>query len=87
MCIVKKVIRSSQLNLRFYIRDGWSLKELLEIAPEGKPDCRFPKDPEPYFVYENGGAVNPDKIMERCSSLSRAYDSNEMDKEFIVSHL
>ena len=81
----KKIIQSSALALRFYEKNGWTIKELLEIAPKGGPVMPHPKDSEPYFVYRSGENVDTKILIEHCSKLIRRFDDYpyESDEAFM----
>lgn len=89
MSFTKKVIRSSSLALRFYAKDGWTVEELLEIAPDGFPYMAHPGDQEPYFIFTNDSKVKAELVYERCSELIRAYNDKptQSDLDFIREYL
>jgi hypothetical protein len=86
---IKRIIRSSNLSLRFYVMDGWTKEELDEMAPRGNAAMPFPKDHDPYFIFRSGHFVDVGRILERCSKLIRAFDDypTESDRQFMVKHL
>jgi hypothetical protein len=89
---MKKVILSSNLLLRFYAEDGWSIEELNSFCTPGEAGgavCPHPKDSNPYFIYEACSPVDVDKLLERCSKLVRAFNDYpaQTDREFMERHI
>lgn len=93
------VIRSSNLCLRFYRRDGWS-KELMEvlIKPQFRSkvtiaDSQDKGDDETcsYFVITAFGkdVVDMDLLLKLKTELIRAFDDypDQSDEDFMRSHL
>ena len=82
---MKKVIRSSNLALRFYISDGWTKKELDKLCSKGEVKCFFPADLDTYFTLTQGSRFNTTLLLDSCSTLVRTFNDypSESDREFI----
>lgn len=90
---MKKVIRSSNLCLRFYIKDGWTKEELEECLINGSVEksAYFDKD-EPHFrylVYSINSKVDIPKLISKMERLDRAFDDypNQSDEDFMRNHI
>ena len=71
---MKKVIRSSNLSLRFYLSDGWVKEELDSYCARGEVNCSHPNDEDPYLTLTIGSRFNCEKLIQSCSSVIRAYN-------------
>jgi hypothetical protein len=82
---MKKVIRSSNLALRFYISDGWTKEELDKLCSKGEVRSRFPTDMYPYLSLTQGSRFDTTLLLDSCSALVRAFDDypSESDREFV----
>ena len=88
--MIRKVIQSSNLCLRFYAADGWTKEELDALCVIGEVYCAHPDDDHPYFTLDHrkGSMFDVDKLMESMSELVRAFDDypNQSDRQFIEYH-
>ena len=79
----KKKVHSSNLNLRFYESEGWSI-ELLYKYITNPTTTIYTSPDEPsirYYVYE-GTSVNIDELYENeVSSVHRQYDDYPYDTD------
>jgi hypothetical protein len=71
---MKKVIRSSNLALRFYLTDGWTKDELDECCVTGEVKCFFPDDPSPYFSLTVGSFFDCFMLLDKASRVDRLFD-------------
>lgn len=85
----RKVIRSSNLALRFYIQDGWTEEELNNMCTQGCVFLRGFKESHDssYYMLHFGkdSKFDLDKLDDKCLKLIRAFDDNphESDKEYM----
>ena len=82
---MKKVIRSSNLALRFYSSDGWTKEELDKFCLKGEVQCLFPDDQDPYYSTLLGTVLDTTLLLDSCSTLVRRFNDypSESDKEFV----
>jgi hypothetical protein len=85
---MKKIIRSSNLSLRFYYSDGWTKEELDLLCEKGQVYCSFPEDKNPYMTLYPGSLFNCEKLLAACSKVHRMFDDkpNQTDLEFLKEH-
>jgi len=83
---MKKAIKSSNLALRFYIRDGWSKEELDKCFTKGGVVNAHPQDTDPYYVPDVGSHFDTKELIKRMSTLHRRFDDHpaDTDAEFMV---
>jgi hypothetical protein len=74
---MKKIVRSSNLALRFYQNDGWTKEVLEKYLIKGSfldSKERF-GDTNPYFVLNVGSQLDMKRLYEeQVSSVQRAFD-------------
>lgn len=84
-----KVIRTSNLALRFYVRDGWTKEELDAVCTVGSVHCAHPNDEFPYFTLNYGEHSRFDckKLLALADGVERRYDDRpgDTDLEFLES--
>lgn len=61
---MKKPISQSNLLLRFYIRDGWTLDELKAVAIKGEPKLHPRSEHDPYFIFDVGSRYDSKRLAE-----------------------
>jgi len=85
----KKPIRSSNLNLRFYVNDGWTKKELEEILEKGSILGQFAEEENGYYILDVGSRFHINKLLEKMSVLHRTFNDypQETDEEFIEGRM
>lgn len=88
---MKKPVYSSHLALRFYLRDGWSLKELEKYIVSGSfidtRDSHGDSDQSSYFTPSVGTVLDCRRLVEEISKLQRWYQGppKESDLEYLES--
>ena len=84
----RKVMHTSNLAMRFYVHDGWTLEELNEVLIKGSFHLmkieQDPNDPS-YYVLDAHSTVDVDKLDKKVSIIKKAFDDypNETNKECI----
>ena len=84
----KHIIRSSNLALRFYRKDGWTREELEECLEKGiiifRQDIIMGNDMS-YWMLDIRSKFNIDKLMSKMSKLDRMFDDRpeESDREYL----
>jgi len=84
-----KVVRSSNLALRFYVSDGWTKEELMELLVGDTGDFLIrPMDPEPYYILTVGSRLDPEKLLAKTSKLVRAFNDHpwQSDLQFMMKY-
>lgn len=83
----RKIVRASNLTLRFYKDDGWTKSELDEACTQGGVQCFFPNDPAPYYTLDGkqGSNFNVDKLLEKVKWIQRgsSYQDTLSDREVL----
>lgn len=84
-----RVVKASNLALRFYVADGWYLEELKTFLESGVIECAHPQDVDAYFILNVGGHLNVDTLLERTSELRRAFevDPSVSDREYMIDKM
>lgn len=81
-----KTISSSNLTLRFYVRNGWTKEELDDCCTKGEVYMAHPDDIDPYYTLDpkQGSAFDIKKLLSLASEVVRAFDDRpwETDEEF-----
>lgn len=82
---MKKVIRTSNLMLRFYKSDGWTEDELNGLCSQGQVICAHPEDEDPYYTLGQGGQFDIDRLMDATEYIDRRFPEqhNMLDRELI----
>jgi hypothetical protein len=88
-------INSSNLALRFYASEGWTLDLLNSFVEKGavKKHPSFDKDEKEgwggYFIPEPGTKMNIPKLMKLVTSVHRAFNDypEDTDEQFIKKML
>ena len=80
------IVRTSNLNLRFYVDDGWTREILNSCMKVGVVEMPFPFDEKPYFVIPIGNQVSIGKLADIVTAV--AHWNNKLpliigDKEII----
>ena len=81
----KKVIRSSNLCLRFYLSDLWSEALLNSLCAKGGVHCAHPFDADPYYTLKPQSRFDCEKLLEHASYVDRMFDDDPTltDLEFL----
>lgn len=83
------LVRSSNLALRFYEKDGWTKEHIEFFLVEGEvleQKSMFCSD---YYIVSVGSTVDFRKLRSLVSRVDRAFDDNpnESDNDFMKKHL
>lgn len=83
---MKKIIRTSNLALRFYLKDGWTKEELDGCCSQGEVNIHTITDEYPYYILDPGASFDTDKLLAITAKVHRAFEDQERysDKELIV---
>ena len=68
-----KVANTSNLAMRFYVRDGWGKAELDACCTRGEFNIHFPEDVEQYYSLDIGGSYDVDKLLPLISEIERRF--------------
>lgn len=85
---MKKPVYSSNLALRFYFRDGWTVEELKACLKTGAVQFKSTDRYEQRYMtldHTKGSQFDIDKLMEKVSEVVRfgGYTGTETDREYL----
>lgn len=90
---MKLIIRPSNLSLRFYIKDHWSIDLINSFFEEVTILCPFLDDQDPYYVIDHEKTIiaNKKKILKECyiqpNWVWTAEERNRTQAEILDSYL
>jgi hypothetical protein len=88
----RKLVRASNLTIRFYESDGWSEEDLKRHLKQGavQSSRRFGDQPElAYFTFQVGSKIDIDSLMGEISSVQRRFKDQKRytDRELVVRQI
>ena len=82
-----KPIRSSNLMLRFYVKDGWTKSILDQYCIKGQVSIKHPEDIDPYYTLDAATKLDVIQLyIDHVSVVHRAFNDypNETDIQYMI---
>lgn len=80
-----KIANTSNLAMRFYVKDGWTKTELDACCHKGEFNIHFPGDVDRYYSLDIGGSYDVDKLLPLISNIERRFkeQSERTDRQLL----
>lgn len=86
--VMKKVAHTSNLAMRFYVRDGWTKGELDECIVRGEFIIAHPEDTNPYYSIGPHDSYDSKKLLEKISKIKRGFDDQNQYSDYeLLEHM